>query len=271
MQSVAQCGLAAVNGCTGHLRGSMNIMFPAAARMRRPVAAVGAGGGAGRAVATVPWIKVDQFGYQPAMQKVAVVVDPGRLQSLAEAFARAPAAASTRSAAGPMMSCTPARCRPGRAAPRTRSPATVAGTTTSALTAAGSYYIIWDSARQVGSGQLRESARSMRRKLRYAVRMFITMPESREGRTLAWTHRWADVAAYERPGQDRSPPAAGPRAGQTARDLRRLDGCRRHQQVRPAQSAVLQPPMPPHEPGGVPRRLSVSPESGNGLPDRLTS
>ena len=65
----------------------MNTMF------LRPRACVGLllllGAGAAPAVpsATVPCIKVDQFGYHPAMQKVAVVVDPQAGFNAAETFA----------------------------------------------------------------------------------------------------------------------------------------------------------------------------------------
>ena len=251
----------------------MNTMF------LRPRACVGLllllGAGAAPAVpsATVPWIKVDQFGYQPAMQKVAVVVDPQAGFNAAEAFAPGTGSGQyqIRRWADDVVVHT------GTLQPW-KSGATHAQSGDrgwhydfSALTAAGAYYI-WDSARQVGSGRFEIGSAVYAPVLRHAVRMFYHQRLNHAKVAPYVDARWADAAAYERPGQDRSATSRWAKGqAATARDLSGgwMDAGDTNKYVTFAQSAVLQlldayrmSPAVFLDDFGIP-------ESGNGLPDLL--
>ena len=251
----------------------MNTMF------LRPRACVGLllllGAGAAPAVpsATVPWIKVDQFGYQPAMQKVAVVVDPQAGFNAAEAFAPGTGSGQyqIRRWADDVVVHT------GTLQPW-KSGATHAQSGDrgwhydfSALTAAGSYYI-WDSARQVGSGRFEIGSAVYAPVLRHAVRMFYHQRLNHAKVAPYVDARWADAAAYERPGQDRSATSRWAKGqAATARDLSGgwMDAGDTNKYVTFAQSAVLQLLDAYRMSPAVFRDDFGIPESGNGLPDLL--
>lgn len=251
----------------------MNTMF------LRPRACVGLllllGAGAAPAVpsATVPWIKVDQFGYQPAMQKVAVVVDPQAGFNAAEAFAPGTGSGQyqIRRWADDVVVHT------GTLQPW-KSGATHAQSGDrgwhydfSALTAAGAYYI-WDSARQVGSGRFEIGRAVYTPVLRHAVRMFYHQRLNHAKVAPYVDARWADAAAYERPGQDRSATSRWAKGqAATARDLSGgwMDAGDTNKYVTFAQSAVLQLLDAYRMSPAVFRDDFGIPESGNGLPDLL--
>lgn len=251
----------------------MNTMF------LRPRACVGLllllGAGAAPAVpsATVPWIKVDQFGYQPAMQKVAVVVDPQAGFNAAEAFAPGTGSGQyqIRRWADDVVVHT------GTLQPW-KSGATHAQSGDrgwhydfSALTAAGAYYI-WDSARQVGSGRFEIGSAVYAPVLRHAVRMFYHQRLNHAKVAPYVDARWADAAAYERPGQDRSATSRWAKGqAATARDLSGgwMDAGDTNKYVTFAQSAVLQLLDAYRMSPAVFRDDFGIPESGNGLPDLL--
>ena len=251
----------------------MNTMF------LRPRACVGLllllGAGAAPAVpsATVPWIKVDQFGYQPAMQKVAVVVDPQAGFNAAEAFAPGTGRGQyqIRRWADDVVVHT------GTLQPW-KSGATHAQSGDrgwhydfSALTAAGAYYI-WDSARQVGSGRFEIGSAVYAPVLRHAVRMFYHQRLNHAKVAPYVDARWADAAAYERPGQDRSATSRWAKGqAATARDLSGgwMDAGDTNKYVTFAQSAVLQLLDAYRMSPAVFRDDFGIPESGNGLPDLL--
>lgn len=191
----------------------MNTMF------LRPRACVGLllllGAGAAPAVpsATVPWIKVDQFGYQPAMQKVAVVVDPQAGFNAAEAFAPGTGSGQyqIRRWADDVVVHT------GTLQPW-KSGATHAQSGDrgwhydfSALTAAGAYYI-WDSARQVGSGRFEIGSAVYAPVLRHAVRMFYHQRLNHAKVAPTWTHAGRTPPPTSARARTARPPAAGPRA-----------------------------------------------------------
>lgn len=251
----------------------MNTMF------LRPRACVGLllllGAGAAPAVpsATVPWIKVDQFGYQPAMHKVAVVVDPQAGFNAAEAFAPGTGSGQyqIRRWADDVVVHT------GTLQPW-KSGATHAQSGDrgwhydfSALTAAGAYYI-WDSARQVGSGRFEIGSAVYAPVLRHAVRMFYHQRLNHAKVAPYVDARWADAAAYERPGQDRSATSRWAKGqAATARDLSGgwMDAGDTNKYVTFAQSAVLQLLDAYRMSPAVFRDDFGIPESGNGLPDLL--
>lgn len=251
----------------------MNTMF------LRPRACVGLllllGAGAAPAVpsATVPWIKVDQFGYHPAMQKVAVVVDPQAGFNAAEAFAPGTGSGQyqIRRWADDVVVHT------GTLQPW-KSGATHAQSGDrgwhydfSALTAAGAYYI-WDSARQVGSGRFEIGSAVYAPVLRHAVRMFYHQRLNHAKVAPYVDARWADAAAYERPGQDRSATSRWAKGqAATARDLSGgwMDAGDTNKYVTFAQSAVLQLLDAYRMSPAVFRDDFGIPESGNGLPDLL--
>lgn len=251
----------------------MNTMF------LRPRACVGLllllGAGAAPAVpsATVPWIKVDQFGYQPAMQKVAVIVDPQVGFNAAEAFAPGTGSGQyqIRRWADDVVVHT------GTLQPW-KSGATHAQSGDrgwhydfSALTAAGAYYI-WDSARQVGSGRFEIGSAVYAPVLRHAVRMFYHQRLNHAKVAPYVDARWADAAAYERPGQDRSATSRWAKGqAATARDLSGgwMDAGDTNKYVTFAQSAVLQLLDAYRMSPAVFRDDFGIPESGNGLPDLL--
>lgn len=251
----------------------MNTMF------LRPRACVGLllllGAGAAPAVpsATVPWIKVDQFGYQPAMQKVAVIVDPQAGFNAAEAFAPGTGSGQyqIRRWADDVVVHT------GTLQPW-KSGATHAQSGDrgwhydfSALTAAGAYYI-WDSARQVGSGRFEIGSAVYAPVLRHAVRMFYHQRLNHAKVAPYVDARWADAAAYERPGQDRSATSRWAKGqAATARDLSGgwMDAGDTNKYVTFAQSAVLQLLDAYRMSPAVFRDDFGIPESGNGLPDLL--
>ena len=251
----------------------MNTMF------LRPRACVGLllllGAGAAPAVpsATVPWIKVDQFGYQPARQKVAVVVDPQAGFNAAEAFAPGTGSGQyqIRRWADDVVVHT------GTLQPW-KSGATHAQSGDrgwhydfSALTAAGAYYI-WDSARQVGSGRFEIGSAVYAPVLRHAVRMFYHQRLNHAKVAPYVDARWADAAAYERPGQDRSATSRWAKGqAATARDLSGgwMDAGDTNKYVTFAQSAVLQLLDAYRMSPAVFRDDFGIPESGNGLPDLL--
>lgn len=251
----------------------MNTMF------LRPRACVGLllllGAGAAPAVpsATVPWIKVDQFGYQPAMQKVAVIVDPQVGFNAAEAFAPGTGSGQyqIRRWADDVVVHT------GTLQPW-KSGATHAQSGDrgwhydfSALTAAGAYYV-WDSARQVGSGRFEIGSAVYAPVLRHAVRMFYHQRLNHAKVAPYVDARWADAAAYERPGQDRSATSRWAKGqAATARDLSGgwMDAGDTNKYVTFAQSAVLQLLDAYRMSPAVFRDDFGIPESGNGLPDLL--
>lgn len=251
----------------------MNTMF------LRPRACVGLllllGAGAAPAVpsATVPWIKVDQFGYQPAMQKVAVIVDPQAGFNAAEAFAPGTGSGQyqIRRWADDVVVHT------GTLQPW-KSGATHAQSGDrgwhydfSALTTTGAYYV-WDSARQVGSGRFEIGSAVYAPVLRHAVRMFYHQRLNHAKVAPYVDARWADAAAYERPGQDRSATSRWAKGqAATARDLSGgwMDAGDTNKYVTFAQSAVLQLLDAYRMSPAVFRDDFGIPESGNGLPDLL--
>lgn len=251
----------------------MNTMF------LRPRACVGLllllGAGAAPAVpsATVPWIKVDQFGYQPAMQKVAVVVDPQAGFNAAEAFAPGTGSGQyqIRRWADDVVVHTGTLQAWKSGATHAQSGDRGWHYDFSALTAAGSYYI-WDSARQVGSGRFEIGSAVYAPVLRHAVRMFYHQRLNHAKVAPYVDARWADAAAYERPGQDRSATSRWAKGqAATARDLSGgwMDAGDTNKYVTFAQSAVLQLLDAYRMSPAVFRDDFGIPESGNGLPDLL--
>ena len=251
----------------------MNTMF------LRPRACVGLllllGAGAAPAVpsATVPWIKVDQFGYQPAMQKVAVVVDPQAGFNAAEAFAPGTGSGQyqIRRWADDVVVHTGTLQAWKSGATHAQSGDRGWHYDFSALTAAGAYYV-WDSARQVGSGRFEIGSAVYAPVLRHAVRMFYHQRLNHAKVAPYVDARWADAAAYERPGQDRSATSRWAKGqAATARDLSGgwMDAGDTNKYVTFAQSAVLQLLDAYRMSPAVFRDDFGIPESGNGLPDLL--
>lgn len=223
--------------------------------------------------ATVPWLKVDQFGYLPSMQKVAVVVDPQAGFNAAEAFAPGTGSGQyqIRRWADDVVVHTGTLQAWKSGATHAQSGDRGWHYDFSALTAAGSYYV-WDSARQVGSGRFEIGAGAYDAVLRQAVRMFY-MQRLNHAKVAPYVDaRWADAAAYERAGQDRSATSRWAKGNATtARDLSGgwMDAGDTNKYVTFAQSAVLQLLDAYRMSPAVFRDDLGIPESGNGLPDLL--
>ncbi|MFM2341990.1 MAG: hypothetical protein RLZZ592_1643 [Pseudomonadota bacterium] len=211
----------------------------------------------------VPWIKIDQFGYQPEMQKVAIVVDPQAGTGAGQYQVR------RWSDDAVMHAGTLQPWRHG--ATHAQSGDRGGHVDFSALTTPGSYYL-WDSARQAGSGRFEIGAGVYDAVLRQAQRMFYYQRINHAKVVPYADPRWADAAAYERPGQDRTATSRWAKGNlSTARDLSGgwMDAGDTSKYVTFAQSAVLQLLDAYRMNPAVFRDDFGLPESGNGVPDLL--
>lgn len=126
--------------------------------------------------------------------------------------------------------------------------------------------------RQVGSGRFEIGSAVYAPVLRHAVRMFYHQRLNNAKVAPYVDARWADAAAYERPGQDRSATSRWAKGqAATARDLSGgwMDAGDTNKYVTFAQSAVLQLLDAYRMSPAVFRDDFGIPESGNGLPDLL--
>ena len=223
--------------------------------------------------ATTPYIKIDQFGYLTAMNKVAIVVDPQAGYNAAEAFAPATGSGQyqVRRWADDVVvfSGTLQAWRSG--ATHGQSGDRGWHFDFSTLATAGSYYV-WDTVNKVGSGRFEVGANVYDGVLRAALRMYYHQRLNHAKVAPYVDPRWADGAAYERAGQDRSATSRWAKGDvSTARDLSGgwMDAGDTNKYVTFAQSAVLQlleayriNPVVFGDGNGIP-------ESGNGVPDLL--
>lgn len=250
--------------------------FAVTAARAAAVAAIACGAAAPAAAApaiTTPHIKVDQFGYLPASNKVAIVVDPQLGFNAAEAFSPGTGANQYQvrrwADDGVVWSGTLQAWKAG--ATHGQSGDRGWHLDFSALATPGSYYV-WDSARQVGSGRFEIGTAVYDEVLRQAQRMFFFQRINQAKAPPYVDSRWADAAAYERPGQDRSATSRFAKGqASTARDLSGgwMDAGDTNKYVTFAQTAVLQLLDAYRFNPGVFRDNLGIPESGNGLPDLL--
>jgi len=222
---------------------------------------------------TTPHIKVDQFGYLPGSAKVAIVVDPKAGFNAAEAFNPGTGVNQyqLRRWADDQVVWS-GTLQPWKAgATHAQSGDRGWHLDFSALATPGSYYV-WDSARQVGSGRFEIGPGVYDEVLRQALRMYFHQRINQAKSPPYVDARWADAAAYERPGQDRSATSRWAKGqASTARDLSGgwMDAGDTNKYVTFAQSAVLQLLDAYRFNPAVFRDNLGIPESGNGLPDLL--
>jgi len=222
---------------------------------------------------TTPHIKVDQFGYLPAAAKVAIVVDPQAGYNAAEAFSPGTGVNQyqVRRWVDDVVVWS-GTLQPWRAgATHAQSGDRGWHLDFSAVATPGSYYL-WDSARQVGSGRFEIGTGVYDEVLRQAQRVFFLQRINQAKSPPFVDARWADAAAYERPGQDRSATSRWAKGqAATARDLSGgwMDAGDTNKYVTFAQTAVLQLLDAYRLNPAVFRDNLGIPESGNGLPDLL--
>ena len=222
---------------------------------------------------TVPYLKVDQFGYLSNMGKVAIVVDPQAGYNAAEAFTPGTGANQyqVRRWADdvPVLSGTLTPWKAG--ATHAQSGDRGWHFDFSALTTTGAYYV-YDTVNKVGSGRFEIGPNVYDAVLKQAVRTYYYQRLNTPKALPYAEAKWTDAAAFEGKNQDRyatSRWAKGDAA--TARDLSGgwMDAGDTNKYTTFAQPAVLQLldayRMNPRVFGdnfGIP-------ESGNGLPDLL--
>lgn len=154
---------------------------------------------------TVPYLKVDQFGYLPAMRKVAVIADPQVGFNAAEAFNPGVGANQyqVRRWADDAVVFT-GTLQPWKAgATHGQSGDRGWQLDFSAVTATGSYYL-YDTVNLVGSGRFEVGPTVYDAVLKAAVRMyFYQRVNFAKAPAFAGT-KWSDGAAYEGANQDRA-------------------------------------------------------------------
>ena len=222
---------------------------------------------------TVPYIKVDQFGYLTGMGKVAIVVDPQAGYNAAEAFSPGVAANQyqVRRWADDVVVLTGTLVPWKAGATQAQSGDRGWHFDFSALTTAGAYYV-YDTVNKVGSGRFEIGPNVYDAVLKQAMRTYYYQ-RLNTPKVLPYAEaKWTDTAAFEGKNQDRyatSRWAKGDAA--TARDLSGgwMDAGDTNKYTTFAQSAVLQlldayrlNPRVFGDNFGIP-------ESGNGLPDLL--
>lgn len=222
---------------------------------------------------TVPYIKVDQFGYLTGMSKVAVVVDPQVGYNAAEAFSPGLSANQYQVRRwADDISVLSGTLVPWKAgATQVQSGDRGWHFNFSALTTAGSYYV-YDTVNKVGSGRFEIGPNVYDAVLKQALRMYYYQ-RLNTPKVLPYAEaKWTDAAAFEGKNQDRyatSRWAKGNAA--TARDLSGgwMDAGDTNKYVTFARSAVLRlldayrmNPVVFGDNFGLP-------ESGNGVPDVL--
>jgi len=222
---------------------------------------------------TVPFIKVDQFGYLPGMRKVAVIVDPQSGFNAADAFNPATGLNQYQvlrwadNAVALSGSLQPWRS----GAVHAQSGDQGWHFDFSALTSPGSYYI-YDTVNRVGSGRFEIGPAVYDAVLKQAVRMYYYQRVNFPKNTPFSDARWTDAASYEGPNQDRFATSRWDKGNAaTARDLSGgwMDAGDSNKYTTFAQSPVLQlleayrrNPLVFGDDFGIP-------ESGNGVPDLL--
>jgi hypothetical protein len=222
---------------------------------------------------TVPYIKVDQFGYLTGMGKVAIVVDPQAGYNAAEAFSPGVAANQyqVRRWADDVVVLSGTLVPWKAGATQAQSGDRGWHFDFSALTTAGAYYV-YDTVNKVGSGRFEIGPNVYDAVLKQAMRTYYYQ-RLNTPKVLPYAEaKWTDTAAFEGKNQDRyatSRWAKGDAA--TARDLSGgwMDAGDTNKYTTFAQSAVLQlldayrlNPRVFGDNFGIP-------ESGNGLPDLL--
>lgn len=222
---------------------------------------------------TVPYIKVDQFGYLTGMRKVAIVVDPQAGYNAAEAFSPGVAANQYQVRRWtddiPVLTGTLVPWKAG--ATHVQSGDRGWHFDFSALTTAGAYYV-YDTVNKVGSGRFEIGQNVYDAVLRQAMRMYYYQ-RLNTPKVLPYAEaKWTDAAAYEGKSQDRyatSRWAKGTAA--TARDLSGgwMDAGDTNKYTTFAQSAVLQLLNAYRMNPAVFGDNVGIPESGNGVPDLL--
>ncbi|MDZ7857395.1 glycoside hydrolase family 9 protein [Sphaerotilus sp.] len=237
------------------------------------LAALGASAAQAAPTTTVPYIKVDQFGYLTGMNKVAIVVDPQVGYNAAEAFSPGVAANQyqVRRWADDVVVLSGTLLPWKAGATHAQSGDRGWHFDFSALTTAGAYYV-YDTVNKVGSGRFEIGPNVYDAVLKQAMRTYYYQ-RLNTPKVLPYAEaKWTDTAAFEGLSQDRhatSRFAKGNAA--TVRDLSGgwMDAGDTNKYTTFAQSAVLQLldayRMNPRVFGdnfGIP-------ESGNGVPDVL--
>jgi hypothetical protein len=223
--------------------------------------------------ATTPYIRIDQFGYLPAMRKVAIVADPQVGFDAAQSFAPGTGANQYQVRRwdddAVVYSGTLAAWNGG--ATHAQSGDRGWRFDFSSVTAPGSYYL-WDTVRGVGTGRFEIGTGVYDRALRAALRTFFYQRLGFAKQAPYADPRWTDGVAYEGPGQDtqaRSRWAKNDPA--TARDLRGgwMDAGDTNKYTTFAHEAVV-PLLDAYRsnPSIFGDDLGI-PESGNGVPDVL--
>jgi len=222
---------------------------------------------------TVPYLKVDQFGYLPGMRKVAVIVDPQVGFNAAEVFAPGTGANQyqVRRWADDAVQFTGTLQAWKNGAVHGQSGDRGWHFDFSALTAPGSYYL-YDTVNRVGSGRFEIGPSVYDAVLRQAVRMYFYQRVNFAKNAPFAGAKWTDGAAYEGPNQDRFATSRFNKGNATtARDLSGgwMDAGDSNKYTTFAQSAVLQlleayrmNPLVFADDFGIP-------ESGNGVSDLL--
>ena len=252
----------------------MRTNFAAALRRAAPVLALTLSAAVQAAPGrTVPYLKVDQFGYQPGMRKVAVIADPQAGFNAAEAFSPGIGAGQyqVRRWADDAVVHTGTLVPWKAGATHAQSGDRGWHYDFSTLATAGSYYI-WDTVNQVGSGRFEIGTGVYADVLRHAVRTYFYQRLNFAKVAPYADPRWSDVAAYERANQDRAATSRWAKgSAATARDLHGgwMDAGDTNKYTTFAQDAVLQlldayrlNPAVFGDNFGIP-------ESGNGVPDLL--
>ncbi len=223
--------------------------------------------------ATTPYILVDQFGYLPAMRKLAVIADPQVGFNAADAFAPGTGNGQYQvrrwNDDAVVMSGTLVPWNGG--ATHAQSGDRGWRFDFSSVTAPGSYYV-WDSARSVGSGRFDIGDGAYDTALRAAQRVFFYQRLGFSKQAPYADPRWTDGVAYEGPGQDTEARSRWAKTdATTARDLRGgwMDAGDTNKYTTFAHEAVV-PLLDAYRsnPAVFGDDLGI-PESGNGVPDLL--
>jgi len=263
-------------GRTGRVRARL-VALAAVIASVAPVVATGPGPVAA-AVATgpavvSPYILLDQFGYLPAMRKVAVLADPQVGSNASDAYSPGTGAGQIqvrRWADDTVVASGTLQAWNGGAT-HTQSGDRGWWFDFSAVTEPGSYYL-FDTVNGVGSRRFDIGANVYAGVLRQALRTFFLQRLNQAKVAPYADARWSDAAAYERAGQDRSATSRWAK-GQlaTARDVHGgwMDAGDTNKYTTFAQNAVLQLlDAWRFNPAVFGDDLGI-PESGNGLADLL--
>ena len=219
---------------------------------------------------TTGLIRVDQFGYQPGFNKVAVIADPQVGFNAAESYTPGPVLQVRLASNGQtVFSDSPTAWKNG--ATHDQSGDRGWWFDFSGVTEPGEYYI-YDPANQVASYPFRIADDVYRDVLRQAVRMFFYQRIGMAKQPPYVDAKWADGAAFEGPNQDRGARSRWDKANpETARDLHGgwMDAGDVNKYTTFAESAVFQLLTAYSRNPNLFTDFFGIPESGNGIPDLL--